>query len=245
MHQTMFKIKISFKLFIALALIIAMNAKAFAKTYIVCVGISDYPGERNDLMNCSRDAETIKWLFETNGKAEVAIVKDKNATKASITRLMRNLYAKAGYDDTIVLFYSGHGNGGCLECYDAQLSYETIWSLFSISSAKYRVAFIDACYSGTIRKKYDNSKLAKKKVMFFSSTRSGEKSLEDPFMKNGIFTAYLQQGLRGSADVNRDKTITAKELFDYVSKKVREKTNDAQHPTMWGRFDDNMPIITW
>lgn len=81
--------------------------------------------------------------------------------------------------------------------------------------------------------------------MFFMSSRSGEYTLEDSFMRNGIFTAYLQQGLRGSADTDRNRKITARELFEYVSQKVREKTDDRQHPVMWGKFDDDMVIMQW
>ena len=68
-----------------------------------------------------------------------------------------------------------------------------------------------------MRQNFDHSYLKDKSVMFFLAARSNEQALEISTMKNGLFTAYLQQGLRGSADVNRDRSITAKELYDYVS----------------------------
>lgn len=77
------------------------------------------------------------------------------------------------------------------------------------------------------------------------AARSNEQALEISTMKNGLFTAYLQQGLRGSADVNRDRIITAKELYDYVSKKVIERSEGKQHPVMWGKFSDDVPVMTW
>ena len=64
-------------------------------------------------------------------------------------------------------------------------------------------------------------------------------------MQNGFFTTCLQRGLRGGADANRDKIITAKELFLFVSKGVKELSDDKQHPVMWGKFDDTMPVIAW
>ena len=63
--------------------------------------------------------------------------------------------------------------------------------------------------------------------------------------RNSLFTAYLERGFRGGADVNKDRIITAKELFLFVSKGVAEQSLQKQHPVMWGRFDDEMPVMSW
>ena len=64
-------------------------------------------------------------------------------------------------------------------------------------------------------------------------------------MQNGYFTTYLQRGLRGGADANRDRIITAKELFNYVHAGVVKLSNNKQHPVMWGKFSDDMPVMIW
>ena len=81
--------------------------------------------------------------------------------------------------------------------------------------------------------------------MFLLSARSKEPSIEDLTMKNGVFPAYLVMGLKGSADKNKDRVITARELFDFVSENVKKKTNYKQHPVAWGHFSDDMPVMTW
>mgnify|MGYP002417038538 FL=1 len=83
--------------------------------------------------------------------------------------------------------------------------------------------------------------------MLLLSSRSNEYSLESRSdkIKNGYFTAVLQRALRGAADKDRNRIITAKELFDYVSTRVKEVTNDEQHPVMWGKFSDSMPVMRW
>lgn len=81
--------------------------------------------------------------------------------------------------------------------------------------------------------------------MLFLSSRGNETSIERRDMKNGFFTSCLQKGLRGGADVNRDRVITAKELFSYVSRNVKLLSNDKQHPVMWGKFSDNMVVMKW
>ena len=64
-------------------------------------------------------------------------------------------------------------------------------------------------------------------------------------MQNSLFTAFLERGLRGGADTDRDRTITARELFTFVSEGVRQRSGERQHPVMWGRFPDDMPLMVW
>ena len=77
------------------------------------------------------------------------------------------------------------------------------------------------------------------------SSRGNETSFERPDMSNGFFTTCLQRALRGGADQNRDSIITAKELFQFVSPRVTQLSDGAQHPVMWGKFDDDMPVMVW
>lgn len=63
--------------------------------------------------------------------------------------------------------------------------------------------------------------------------------------KNADFTQYLIKGLKGAADTDSDRIITAKEIFTYVSAKVSERTRKKQNPVMWGKFNDNMHILNW
>lgn len=43
-----------------------------ARTYVVCVGIVDYPGTKNDLRVSANDAKIILGIFTKNGKAAVS-----------------------------------------------------------------------------------------------------------------------------------------------------------------------------
>ena len=110
--------------------------------------------------------------------------------------------------------------------------------------------FADACFSGKIRTNSSSSQselsdAKKANVMLFLSSRSDETSIERRDMDNGFFTTYLQKGLRGGADTNKDRIITAKELFNYVHTNVVKISNGKQHPVMWGKFSDNMPVMSW
>lgn len=56
------------------------------------------------------------------------------------------------------------------------------------------------------------------------------------------FSHFLIKGLKGQADVDVNKTITIKELFDYVYKNVREYTGNVQSPMIAGDYDEHMPV---
>ena len=186
--------------------LLAACFQANAKVYLVSVGIADYPGTSSDLSLPVKDAKTITWLYSKNSNVEYKQLLDSRATKSNIIDAMTTLFAKAGRDDIVVLFFS-----------EGRPQH----SQSSVNSAK------------------------KAQVMLFLSSRSDEVSREIPSMQNGFFTTYLQKGLRGNADANRDRTITAKELFDFVSEGVIKISNGKQHPVMWGKFPDNMPVMVW
>ena len=111
--------------------------------------------------------------------------------------------------------------------------------------------FADACFSGNIRTKKSSArtdasaekKSRKSNVMLFLSSRGNEKSYEGEGLRNSIFTTCLIEAIGGSADRNRDSIISAKELFDFVSRNVARMSGDTQHPVMWGKFSDSMPVM--
>lgn len=221
-----------------------------AKVYLVSVGITDYPGTSMDLTLPAKDAETITWLYSKNTSVEYSQLLNEQATMQNITSSIRKTFEKANTDDIIVLFFSGHGYPGGFVAYDGQLTYAQVRKAMKISNCKNKMIFADACFSGKIRtngRTSQSSEQAAKKanVMLFLSSRSDETSIERRGMQNGFFTTYLQKGLRGGADKNRDRIITAKELYDYVHDGVVKISNGKQHPVMWGNQDDNMPVMKW
>ena len=242
----------SYKKYILVAIIVLLASfHAQAKVYLLSVGIADYPGEKMDLMTTERDARSIAWLYSLLPENVCHTLLGKEATKDNIISAIKNTFTQADSSDIVLFYYSGHGNPGGFFTYDSQLQFIDVRKAMSASKCKNKIIFADACYSGKIRtekqpvpttgaqtQKYNN-------VMMFLSSRSNEVSLESTGFEHSIFTNFLYKGLRGLADYNNDKTITAKELFLYVHKQVVDTTKDKQHPVMWGNFSDNMPVIIW
>ncbi|MCM1377710.1 MAG: caspase family protein [Clostridium sp.] len=233
--------------FLCLSLV---SLSANAKTFLVSVGIGDYPGSVNDLRLPAKDAEDVVELFRINGgydNLETFTLFDKDATRKSILNAMKSLFSKATPDDNIILFFSGHGYPGGFNAYDEKLPYEEVRRAMASSRSLNKIIFADACYSGKIRtqKPASDSDAQNANVMLFLSSRSNETSIERGYMKNGIFTTYLLRALRGEADANKDRIVSARELFDFVHAGVIKRSNKKQHPVMWGKFSSSMPIIKW
>ena len=234
------------RLKLILLLFLAFTCSGEARNYIVCVGIADYPGTKSDLKVSNQDAITIKTLYDKNGNTDSDILTNSNATKANVISTIEKKFAKAAAEDVIILYFSGHGIPGGFVCYDGLLKYDTITAVMKKSSARSKIILADACYAGKARKGNKHSQQhSETNVLFFLSSRTDEQSQERRSWRNSLFTAYLERGLRGGADYNRDRTVTARELFDFVSKGVAEASQQKQHPVMCGQFDDDMPLMVW
>ena len=237
---------------LVLVLMLMCFARHEAKVFLVSVGVADYPGEKIDLKVPTRDARTITYIYYNNLKKnlEYRQLLDEQATTENIISAMKELYAKAKEDDMVVLFFSGHGFRGGFYAYNGYLGYTDVREAMATGKCKNKMIFADACFSGKIRteEKADTlseNNIKKSNVMLFLSSRSNEVSNERADMKNGYFTTYLSKGLKGAADADRDRTITARELFDYVHKGVVELSWNMQHPVMWGNFPDDMTVMKW
>lgn len=236
-------------LFMLSAIAFSMNAR----TYLVSVGIADYsgyPAKTENLSLTAKDAQTIANLYAANTPVDYSLLIDADATHDKILKSITKVFDMASEDDIVVFFFSGHGYAGGICSYDGIVSYKEIRKAMSQSKSKNKMMFVDACKSGGIRvdktvEASDTTEARKANVLLFLSSRTDESSLERASMQNGFFTTYLKQGLQGEADANGDKTITAKELFMFVSQGVRELSNDKQHPVMWGNFSHDMPVMAW
>lgn len=236
------------KIFLLVSVLSFQIVSAYAKTYLVAVGVSDYPGTDKDLRLPANDAATIRNIYSKNSNVESVLLQNSAATKNVVLSKLQATFSKAKTNDIIVFFFSGHGSKGAFCAYDAQITYKEIRHVLSLSKARNKMIFADACFSGKMREGRNNTEeqtFNNYNIMLFLSSRGNETSIERRDMKNGFFTSCLQKGLRGGADTNKDRTITAKELFNYVSKGVRKLSNDKQHPVMWGKFSDSMAILKW
>ena len=221
-----------------------------AETYVVCVGIGTYADSKvKNLAKAEKDAKEMAGFYE-KATENVITITGKYATKTQILKSLRSQFGRAKNGDKIVFYFSGHGYPGGFCPYEMSrledgLSYSEVIKVMSQSKANDKMIFADACNSGAIREGSVVARPDTGNVMLFLSSRGNEYSIESSLLSNGYFTNYLLHGLGGKADSNRDRSITAKELYDYVSKGVTQLSKGKQHPVMWGKFDDDLVIVRY
>lgn len=239
---------------LTLTLICILTSRA--STYIVAVGINNYKYVTS--LNVSEDdARAFARMCKSYPDLHVALVTGSNATRANLIDVISRHFAKAKADDSLIFFFSGHGVGGGVVAYDTEdesedeiLSYKVLARLMKRSPATRKVIIIDSCHSGSSRNTTSSSRRVRHNIgdpntILFMSSRSSEYSLEVEGMSQSLFTYHLLRGMRGKADADSDRNITALELFRYVSGAVRRDSRNKQHPVMWGNFDTGFVIMKY
>lgn len=79
------------------------------------------------------------------------------------------------------------------------------------------------------------------------TAREGSEWGDDDYPGHGVFTYYVLDAMRGAADgyprEARNGVVTVGELFEYVRDRVKEATDDAQHPAIGASaFDRDLPL---
>ena len=226
-------------------LLLICSLQLQAKVYLVSVGIADYPGKENDLRISDNDAKTIAKVFQATKDASVNVLVNEAATQSALLSTMHTTFEDADNNDAVILYFSGHGTPGALVCHDGLLTYQHIFKMLKGCKATSKIIIADACYAGKMRTtRQQTDSYNNQNVMLFLSSRTNETSQETQY-KNSLFTIFMERGLRGGADKDKNRQITARELFDFVHKGVIEASGNKQHPVMWGKFDNDMTVIKW
>ncbi len=232
------------------------------KIYAVLVGVADYK-HINALRYTDDDAFRLyAFLKSPEGGAlpdnQIEVLIDEAATKNKILEAMRRQFLKAGPNDVILFYFSGHGAPGSFvpvdfDGYSNLLDHQSIRNIFDQSRAKHKVVIADACHSGSLNKGvksgfggldsyYTSLNNTTGGLALFMSSKAEETSLEVGGLRQSVFTYYLLEGLKGKADRNFNKVITIQELYTYVKNNVSSYTANSQSPVINGSYDPNMPL---
>ncbi|MEM0994767.1 MAG: caspase family protein [Bacteroidota bacterium] len=232
------------------------------KVWAVIVGIANY-NHMPILRYTDDDAYKMYAFFKSpEGGAlsdeRIRILIDEEATKRKIKDAMRETFFKAGPNDLVILYFSGHGLRGSFlpidyDGYNNKIYHEEINAILKDSPAKYKLCIADACHSGSLfardgsvdnvlQSYYDKLAKAAPSTALIMSSKSEETSLESNSLRQGVFSHFLIRGMKGEADQNRDRVVGIQELYNYVSSNVRKYTGMRQSPIIQGSYDVQMPI---
>lgn len=190
----------------------------------------------------------------------VTTLLDSKATLEAIRRELGALASRAKPDDTVMIFFSGHGarlgdpndpESALIpvDCDPGDVSATVLLetefsSLLADIKAQRLVVFIDACHSGGAGSFKAVGNIAdlgfsEKSLdrlaqgtgrVLIASSRASETSLVLAGASNSLFTEHLVGALRGAARTHGDGLIRIFEIFNYVAEKVRGAAPGRQHP---------------
>jgi tetratricopeptide (TPR) repeat protein/uncharacterized caspase-like protein len=241
------------------------------KVYALVVGISKYqrlpPGQW--LEDAHQDARVFgDYLQSPRGgslpSSDVVMLTDETATTAAIKNAFETfLRARAGANDTVVVFIAAHGvvepgrRDAYIVTYDSDpedlastaLPMADVQSLVreDLSRVGHVLVYVDVCRAGNIGAMKGGNpyrvveQLAEADGDLFLFLASGPKeySFEGPQYGggHGAFSYFLLDALNGSADFNHDGVVTVGEIIEYVQEQVNAATNGRQHPRDLGSME--------
>jgi hypothetical protein len=204
------------------------------------------------------DAEFISEALNTHGfpKTDRLFLLEgekPEPTKANLEKELRIfLHEKCSPEDTVVIYFSGHGvvsdgqvnkivpsdfNAEDLD--GSSISVNDLRKLLGQCEAKAKFLLLDCCHAGgetsitpigTMKNLPLEDALD---VITLASCGPNEKSHYWKDKNLSLFSYYLGEALRGEADADRNQTITADELFEYLYDNVSrtaEKLGFVQKP---------------
>jgi len=237
------------------------------RIWVVVVGVADYVGVGK--LNYTDDDAYRMYAFYKSAEGgslpdnQISVLIDEDATRKNVMQAMNDVYAKAGRNDAIIFYFSGHGAQDAFVTreYDGAttnnrglLLHDEIHRIFERSEARYKYIIADACHSGSWARRdmqrtaptgaayYQSFENATGGFVLLLSSMGDEYSLERSGIRQGIFSHYLIRGLKGEADTNRDNVVSVVELFDYVKANVTTSTDHKQNPVLSGNYQGNPPI---
>lgn len=198
------------------------------ETWALISGISGYPAAEEALDRAGMDALDL-FRFTRNTQEvpgdHIILLVDEMVTEDAFLGGIESLVERAGPEDVVLVFFSGHGNqlapgtGGSEETdsmneticlYDEELVDDDLARIISAFRAPVLLV-LDACFSGGMVNDFEGSD----GVMVLTAAR------EDRSVSERILTPIFLEGSRGAADSDRSGTITARELLAFVDARLQ------------------------
>jgi len=219
-----------------------------AHLYIVSIGISQYNDPSLDLDWAHKDAADVAVSFggQHGGmydRVTTVLLTNRMATRRAILDALQNLAGQASRDDTLLVFFAGHGQGTTDGSYyllpqdvDRQRFEATALPVAEVrrivSGVRARVGLLlDACYAGSSAGTWappDTDSSANDfsapecGAAVLASSTGEEQSLELAFWKNGLFTSALVEGMR-ERTIAQSGLLTTRLLHGWLEERMPQK----------------------
>jgi len=231
-----------------------LGANVSGNKYAIVIGISDYPGDENDLEYCDDDAldiyKALTTLYGYNA-SNIRLAVNMSANYTAIEAAVNDIKSQEVAGDEVVFFFSGHGASGKAEDGDKEKIDEAIvahdgsklvpiWDgelkeWFSGFNTTRIIFIFDSCLAGGMTDLKGTDR-----IINMACSESGL-SYEDDSWGNGQFTYFfVDQGMLANKADKYDNIaevadVTIEEAFDYAKANCR-----MQKPTISDSFSDDL-----
>lgn len=238
--------------------------------YLLVVAIDKYAGQ-NALQLPVKDAsdfgrQMTRIANASQGKQRLyqkpalKVLVDEEATQENIRDGLKWLRDNVKERDAGVVFLAGHGTSIDRSYYfvpyrAANIGQKDNWVggkeiVETLQNLPGRAMFfLDTCNSGALANQARaagtvNQLDEERGVIVFASATAKELAQETDEWGNGAFTKALIEGLRGEAEDPRDKMIYPSLLKRYITRRVRDLTNNQQNPYVSDHgIDDPIAVV--
>ncbi|HJX62684.1 MAG TPA: caspase family protein [Polyangia bacterium] len=226
-------------LIVALGLAFAPRiAVADQRRFAVFVGSNIGDHHESILHHAQDDATRVAQTLRTLGDFppdQVLVLNGVTAPELRDAIIRLNARLREQHDAVLVLFYSGHADAESLHLAGTHFPLAELKALLVGSPATSRVLVVDACRSGSLiglkgaqpTQPFSIAALdepAPEGFAVLASSTATENAQESVSLGGSFFTYYLNSGLLGAADQNRDGAVTLSELYAFASSETRAAT---------------------
>ncbi len=248
--------------------------------WAVIIGVNNYEDDHiRDLTCAVADARAMQSALADPGSGgfslgKIVLLADGEArepTRANILETLATVRDTAGPEDTVLVYFSGHGKEAGGEGYllpsDVRLNslkytgvpLEAVLEIREESDCRVQIVIVDACRdqleegdkgSGGASAEMDSALFRDVDgVAVLSSARAGQKSYEDPASGHSVYTRFLLAALAGPADSevsgNGDGLVSVYEAAQWARDRVRSwgvQHNLSQDPRLRLEAGGDIPL---
>jgi hypothetical protein len=218
--------------------LLANRAEADPRRFALFVGSNVGDNHEAVLRHAEDDASRVSKTLRTLGDfspTQIVVLNGANASELRDAIVHMNVRVREQRDAVLVFFYSGHADAESLHLAGTHFPLSELKGLLVGSPANSRVLVVDACQSGSLIgvkgaravPTFEVTALedpAPEGFAVLTSATASESAQESAALHGSFFSYFLNSGLLGAADQNRDGEVTLSELYAFSSAETRAAT---------------------
>ncbi|MCC7274889.1 MAG: caspase family protein [Alphaproteobacteria bacterium] len=217
------------------------------RMWVIVAGVDKYGPQINQLRFAVADAKAFATIVRERAGdlyREISLIElyDEAATTESIVEAMAEVGRTARFDDTFLLYLSGHGTAVDKRYYFVPQNVESsktvveqglsetalVRGLAGIK-ARHGMIFLDTCHAGALALDSPGQLAHETGRYMLAAATSVQEALDSYDNKNGVFATAVLRGISGGAVRAGDATVSNFDLGFYVKSTVVKLAGEKHH----------------